>query len=169
MTRQTVIRRLRRHQPQDEQDLLEHGIPLEYVGNGAFRYAYRIPGTSLIVKIPKRKNYNGKYNEVTFDDCRDHARAEHDAYINVKHTVEFKALRKYLPEIVYFDHESGLLVMKEYKTRKWSRSWDAKVRELDDMVQSITGSEDTDCHTSNIAVDERGRPVIIDLGMLLEA
>lgn len=88
-------------------------LPLQFIGDGAFRETYRILGTPYVIKIPSGSS--GSYVQ--------HARADLNAYDLIQGTRKMSKLRKYLPEIHYRNYAIGVIVT-DY-VRPLTRTYDS--------------------------------------------
>lgn len=131
-------------------------LPLEFIADGAYRYAFRIVGAGLVVKVPK----------VGRNDKR-HAKTEWQVYNKIKRsTNRYVKLKPYLPEIYYFDPKSGIIVMEELKPIK-GRKQRIEMEKIDGLFMSyIDNLSEADVHDKNVGVDKKGNIKVLDFGYM---
>lgn len=129
--------------------------------DGLYRDVYRIAGRPLVVKVPKDEE------QPSLEDNINHSKAEWKAVKRIKRFKKFETLKRYMPEIYYFNEKTGLMVMKYYpKIKKYSHMVSRLLEEIVDLTwpYAVSG-ESVDMHGENVAYDEEtDTPVIIDLG-----
>lgn len=132
-------------------------FPLQFVGDGCFRAAYHVLGTSLILKFPH--------------DSPDveHSKQEYEAWKLLTKTKKYADLRKYLPEILFFNESSGLVVTRKYKPLPKGRlpkDVSSLMVRFDDAIDDLFGDTTGDMHRDNIGIDKYGRYKVLDLGYM---
>jgi hypothetical protein len=153
--------------PSNFDEIQALGIPIREfgAGSGAFRKVYRVKGLPMVIKIPRA----GADNIA-------HARAEFKTICRINRFKKYKPLRKYMPEILYFDYSTGIIGMRYYKPIRWTPMNQAASNILEDLVDSYWKNNwdgVTDIGSGNIGFShdkETGNTqiVLIDLGCLLE-
>jgi len=125
-------------------------LQLEYLGSGAFRDAYRIAHTDLLVKFPL--GHDGKV----------HSRAEMRKNQKLG---GYPFLKKHLPPVYYWNSKTGVLVTKYYPHAKLRRTWDAMGVVIGELLKNLVGVEHTDLWSGadNVRMDN-GYLVFTDLG-----
>lgn len=151
---------LNNEKPKSLKDFASIGLKLYHIGNGAYRTVYKIKDSNFVIKIPKRKS------------DRAHAAGEMQTInIILKAKRKHKVLKKYMPNVLYYDKYSGIIVMEQYKIKSYKESH-AIVRCLMDIIDikwSFSASaEDADVHSANIGFDKKGNPKFIDMGYFVE-
>lgn len=134
--------------------LRREGMTLRLLGVGAYREAFRIKNSDVVVKFPRTK---------TESEGKKHGRQE---MARIKRLSESTCLREFLPEVVYYDHDTGVIAMRYYGTfRGFEEQADAMGTMIQKLVTRISGVRCTDVHTENVRRG-RGRKdcVLIDLG-----
>ena len=157
------MQKLLKHHPKTLKDFKKIKLELIPLSRGAYRTAYRIKGSNVVVKIP------------VSDDSSNlvHAREEIKAINQIKRFKRKNAkIIKMLPEIYYFDDKSGVTAMKYYKKIRGNLAYTVSGL-VEDIIELIY-PKDTyvggmDIHGSNVHVDENGNTIIIDLGYFTEA
>jgi hypothetical protein len=148
-----VIRLFKKYKPEDY-DEVESVFKLKYLGSGIFRRAYQIRGLDLVVKTPDGAS--------RFDSNLRHAKEEIRKIQRIRKAKKYSPLRRYLPKIHYFNKYNGVMLMTKYS--KWpSNTKDVVTQIISNLITDLRGHEG-DLHENNIARDEWGEPVIIDLG-----
>jgi hypothetical protein len=164
MKESVVIRRLMRHMPKDAQEMLDYcGLPLQHIGCGQFRAAYHVLGTSLIVKVP----HKGRTRKRTEENVQ-HSRDEYTVWKRMRASIrKFKALKRYMPELVYYNSLTGIIVVRKYDKLPYSKEHNALIRELELTVTSVMKTKEADIHYGNLGRDEDGNVKIIDMGLFI--
>lgn len=106
-----VLRKINKHRPEDVAALRALGIGVKYIGDGAFRIAYRILGTDLVIKFPIEEGSEGDRSGGIA-----HTRAEARRIARLSETV----LRAHVPKVYYVDDKNGVIVMKFYEKSRTS-------------------------------------------------
>lgn len=137
------------------------GIELTPVAEqGAYRDTYFIRGVPLVVKFPN--NDGGSHS---------HARAEIKSIRRLRRgKKKYKLLQKYIPETYYENLKTGVIVMRRYKPLR--SKYDILIADVLEKLVSVVWpehvSDGTDVHGANIALDDKGKLKIIDLGYFTE-
>jgi hypothetical protein len=159
MTERQVKARLTKHHPHTVVQILENcGVPLKFLDGGAFRKVYEIPGLPLVLKVP-----------ISWRHLQ-HAKNEYKAWVTVSTSKKFECLRKYMPEVLYFNVNSGILLMRKYAPLKPKRKFSKQLDEIEALVTAITGGTDADLgkyKADNFGLAEDGTLRVIDLGLFL--
>lgn len=164
MNTATVIRRIERSKPTTAQEILDNcELPLQYIGGGAYRDTYHVIGTSVVIKVPRTGPGDSK-TEQNIQHSRDEFKMWHRIR---KSKRKFRPLRKYLPEIIYYNSTTGIMVCRKYEKAKRNRSANALIVELEQTVTTIMGTTYADIHYGNLAVDKAGKFRIIDMGLFI--
>lgn len=161
---QRTLRLIRKGQPKTFEEAQSLGIVLVEAGLGAFRSAYRIYGTRLLIKFPLRyrcKNlemWGGP--EVWHDkDGKNHARME---VKKIRELMQCPIMRKHIPPVYYFNSKDGVTV-----TRYWPKSKGLKqavTNMLSEMIKEYCGVKLGDLTYDNLRQTSDSQLVIIDLG-----
>lgn len=165
MTIEEIVHLLHWHKPERLKDIKALGIKLYEIsrGEGAFRRVFKVSGAPIVIKIPRNKG----------DDLA-HARAEAKTARRIRRYNKYKILRPYLPEIFYFDHDTGIMAMRFYSKVPWNRMNQAgsnAIEDLIDIVWNDTWEGYTDVGPRNIGLQDIGgreQFVVIDLGCFME-
>lgn len=162
-----VIRRLRKEQPVSALEVLDNcRLPLQHIGAGAFRDVYHVLGTSLVLKIP-RYGLNGQ-PEDDYETNIQHARDEYAIWKRITNSKrKYKHFKQYMPEIVYFNKGTGLIVTRMYTKVKSRRLHRKLVSKLDENMAALMGHTTADIHMTNVALDNKGNLKLIDLGCFI--
>ena len=160
-----VINLFNEHNPSTITEIRRLGIKAIKIGGGVFRNIYKIEKLPLVIKIPR------------LEADIPHSRAEYDA---VQHCLNSRALkasyiRPYMPQIPYFNEETGILLMEyvqplnQTKTPKAVKN--SIVGILEDFIENVWPMSfdptDNDIHSGNIGVNKYGQFKFIDLGYFL--
>src|ERR1035437_6342269 len=104
-----ALRLIRKHHPATLLETSQLCLRLVYHGEGAFRKAYRIAGTKLLIKFPQTADRKTTSYGYTTDRC--HTRSE---VRKIKKLREFKSLRTHVPPVYYFNSRHGVMVTEFY-------------------------------------------------------
>jgi len=150
-----VIDRFVKEKPKNRSDLEKMGLKLGLIGNGLYREVYRINGLPLVVKLSKNAG----------SSPRDHARAEYRAVRRIQRFKKYAQLRKYMPEIHYFDSKTGVMLMHYYKPLP--KGYRCIARLLDHIIEltwPYAAESECDVHGGNVGLGENNQPILIDMG-----
>jgi len=165
--RESALEAIRYHHPKTERQLMvQCGFSLRPVGGGAYRDAYQIIGTDLIIKLPRCEGQSIERIEYSIE----HSWLEVDAIRKVMKSKakRWQMFKPLMPEILYFNHTYGTIVMPKYKRVGHKRHSDT-IRKLEYLVNRYHGVEDSDLHNAgNWAEDKDGNLKLIDMGCFLE-
>jgi len=155
-----ALRLIRKGQPKtvDEARALGLGALIE-VGQGAFRTAYRIHGTSLLIKFPLMFKYNPQPDSWHDKEGKNHTRME---VKKIRALLEFPMWGKHLPPVHYFNSRDGIMVTKYYRPHKKSVVDAERNMLMGELVKEFCGVVLGDITDDNVRVDRD--LVIIDLG-----
>lgn len=157
MTKEKIVSLIKRWKPLTVKDILEDcRLPLQYVGGGAFRDVYRIIGTPYVLKIPCEDGAT----ELNLE----HSRDEFTAWRRISRNKKFSQLHRFMPEIVYYNRTSGIILVCYYKSLSYSSETLKVARRTEALVRQVLGREWSDIHYRNIGIDSNGRYVLLDLG-----
>jgi len=160
-----ALRLIRKGQPETYDETIALGLGLSQVGKdeGAFRAAYRIVGTTLLIKFPlqyrcRRLETGG--SEVWSDkDGKHHTRMEVKKILALQ---KFPVIRRHIPPVYYFNSRDGVLVTKYFE--KSRRVRESVSRLLGKMVKQYCGVTLGDLTPDNLRAQSNDHLVIIDLG-----
>lgn len=155
-----ALRLIRKSQPKtvDEARKLGLGALIE-VGQGAFRTAYRIHGTRLLIKFPLMFKYDTQPGSWNDKEGKNHTRME---VKKIRSLLEFPMWRKHLPPVYYFNDRDGVMVTKYYRPRKKSVVNAERNMLIGELVKEFCGVVLGDITDDNVRVDRN--LVIIDCG-----
>lgn len=156
-----ALRLIRKGQPKtvDEAKALGIGALIE-VGQGAFRTAYRIHGTGLLIKFPLMFNYKTD-NQDDWNDSegKNHTRME---VKKIRVLREFPIIRKHIPPVYYFHGRDGVMVTKYYPQTTWVRG--AMNQLVAEMIKGFCGVTLGDLSPDNVRAEKYNNLIFIDLG-----
>lgn len=140
---------------------------------GCYRAIYKVKNLPIIIKFPLRGFGFTAY---------EHSATEWRVYTRLKESKDkrIKKLKRYLPTIYYFNEDTGMTVMREYKmlppdpsyweTPKSNPQYKAKEKasitrsRLSDRLNDLYwGCGDIE-NDGNVAIDNNGQLKVIDLG-----
>lgn len=140
-------------QPKNESQLMRDcHVGLRYRGEGTFRVAFEVIDYPLVVKVPLTNCYSDLH----------HANEEWDWIEKVDREPQYRALRKYMPKVYYFDEDCGLMIMRKYE---WVR-FSSETVALDKLVLDVTGATGHDIGSNNMGKDDKGNLKILDVALL---
>lgn len=164
MNEHTLIHRLSRHHPKTVQGVLDCcGFPLQWIGSGTFRDAYHVTGTSLVIKVPRFDS-----DKATLKYNIQHARDEFSIWRRMKVAkLKYAAFKSYLPELIYFDTKTGIMVVRKYNKVRYSKIANKLIRELEASITATMKTAEADIHYGNLGLDKDGNIKIIDMGLFI--
>ena len=153
-----VIKLFKKHNP-SKSEVKELGLTLKMIGKGLFRKAYRVNDLPLILKTPRHGCAHPDYDSEMY-----HMKQEVERIRDIKKSRRFRPFRRYLPDILYFNKDTGVLLMPEYeKVGNVSRRVVSDI--LSNLSYDLNDGSGSDLHDENIRYDPtREGYVIIDLG-----
>jgi hypothetical protein len=118
--------------------------------NGAFRRAYEIVGTGLVVKFPR-------------PDYADNAEHTRDEVKKIRELSKYRSLRSHLPPVYYYNGRDGVMVTDYYP---FICPEESKNEILSDVILELTGIHLDDIMGDNVRMKEpkTGNPVFCDCG-----
>ena len=156
-----ALQTIRRSKPVTLQAFTDLGLLGRYVGSGVFRCAYRVRGTSLVVKLPLNE---GTKKKPYYQSGIDHSLAEVRRILKL---AKIKELRPHLPAVHYYDRRNGILVLTWYE--RIACHWE-RVELLGDVISElicrVAHTRTSDISPENIRLLE-GKPnrlIFCDLG-----
>jgi len=135
-----------------------------FIGEGAFRQAFDVrigrKSLGLVIKFPADRA-----------DRREdiyHARDEISAIDRVRTDSHLLALRRYMPEVLYFDHAYGVTVVQKHNPAHRSGRFDGFAAAFDAMLNDLIPAMryEFDSHVENFGVTKRGDYILLDAGLL---
>lgn len=164
----TAIRRIREYGAggglRTPADFAWAGVPLEKksLGDGAFREVFKVKDCPLVVKFPLSEcGYES-------DDGipRDYSSGIRHSAIEMKKIVRlrrFKWMRRFLPEVYYYDRKHGIIVMRHYEGMDGADFESAGAHFVKMLIKKATGVTIADYGDCNVGL--RGNKLILlDLG-----
>lgn len=160
----TVIKRLIKHQPRTAQEVLDKcELPLLYIGGGSFRDAYFVVGTDLVIKIPR-----WLANKKRYEKNIQHAKDEYFIWRRMRTSRrKYNAFKKYLPDLLYFNSNTGVIVVRKYEKARYTKANNQLIIELEKAITKIMDTDEADIHYGNLGVDKDGSVKIIDMGLFI--
>lgn len=159
MTVEDVSKLVMENNPRNLKDLKKLGIKAKALESGAYRYACKVVGLPLVLKIP-----------LSNPAARRHSEEEIKAVKKINRLKKYRKLRKYMPDIYFYNPRTGIIGMQYYNTK--SNPYKNRMASLlTDLIEEIWPGVDefsVDIHRSNIAFDADGNIKIIDLGCFTE-
>jgi hypothetical protein len=163
-----ITRILKKEKPESIYDLLlDCGLSLKFLGDGAFREVFKIVGTGLVVKVPRT---DGELMEMSAGYAHtpvDHAHAEWDHRKKVMREKKYEFFRPYMPALHCLVPSTGVLLADYYRPLPYTRTkYDAEIDQIIGSLAAI-GVNDGDVakdKKDNYGIDRDGKLRIIDLG-----
>lgn len=168
MNAERVVEVLKRERPKTSIDLLvQCGFTLRHLGWGAFRNTYSIVGSGLVAKVPL--NPSGQPTDDTYKLNIRHTQLEYRAIQSIKRSRrKWTFLQPYLPEVAYYGHHAGVIVMRRYYGVGKAKHL-PEIKKLDRRVAEVNKVVDCDIWNSgNYALDREGNLKLIDFGCICE-
>jgi hypothetical protein len=154
LAKRRVLRIIRTIHPKTSHELESMGLRLREIlsktkeGNGAFRRAYRIVGTNLVIKFP----------QIGWE-CKQHTR---DEVKKIRELSKYRSLRSHLPPVYYYNRRDGVMVTDYYP---YVCPCKAKNEVLSDVIRELTGVHLDDIMGDNVRMKQvAGNPIFCDLG-----
>jgi len=157
LAKRRALRIIRKVQPKVVIQLEATGLKLREIkirtrkgmkGNGAFRRAYEIVGTGLVVKFPR-------------PDYADNAGHTRDEVKKIRALSQYRSLRPHMPPVYYYNGRDGVMVTDYYPFVCTDRE---KNVILSDVIFELTGIPLDDVMGDNVRMKETGNPVFVDCG-----
>ena len=161
MKTERVIKLVDTHRPKDITSALYCGLPLKYAGDGAYRTAYEVVGTNLVIKFPKNDEGMLIHNQ-------QHSLHEYQAILKVLRSKakSLQALRKHMPK-VYYCNRDGVMIVRKYKLLSEHRKADKIRALLSQQICKVLKLYSADLENSgNVGIDGRGTLKVLDAGFL---
>lgn len=152
-----VLAIFRRYNPSTFEEAKAIGFKLKYLGEGCFRegYAIEVFPRPLVVKFPKYKELDNIY----------HSNEEFTIVSSLRKKKEYKVLHRYLPDILYHNKKTGVIVMPLYEKYEYGTDVSNTVETVLANLVTDLGFNDHDVHCNNIGhLDDE--PKIFDVGIL---
>lgn len=150
-----ALRKIRSRKPSTPKEFKAIGLPLRFIGSGAFRSVRKIVNCDLVVKFPLESDVpTGRKH--TLSEVRRLARLR-----------KSRVMQPHLPEMFYIDKVHGILVMRFYpKYDSFEEQADSMGRLIQRLIYAHTRTRTSDIHTENVnrrRTNNEGA-VLIDLG-----
>lgn len=161
LTESNIIRVLQKKQHRTGQELLDLGLPLQFVAEGQFREVYHIVGTSIVVKIPRVRGCSHRTHKKNVA----HATTEYRAWRRIM-SRGYTEIRPYMPEILYHNKATGLVLMRQYRpVPRLKKNRETLSRLGRSISRIVAETRFPDVHAGNAGIDEDGNIRLIDLGL----
>jgi hypothetical protein len=122
-----ALKQIRRHKPKTKEEAEAIGLKLKHLGTGAFRDAYLIVETDLVIKFSTSDMSDGF-------ESRYHSRLD---FKRLKRLREIAWLRPHLVKVHYFDSRCGVLVV-DYVEKALDVDYEDKsVLAMDSMFNTL--------------------------------
>jgi hypothetical protein len=170
LTLEQIKRKLRRYKPATPQEVLRKcQFPLQFQDEGSFRVVYRILGTQWVLKMPIQEWEEWRWKGPRSKWLRkhiNHAKYEINALNIILTTTrpQLKALKSYLPEVPWAHWDTGVILMRHYRTPTLSE-FARLSKTLLACIEQVQ-KRNTDINLYNCGVDSDGKLKVIDLGCL---
>lgn len=149
-----IVSKLRAVRPTRVGQLRAAGLKLKLLGVGAYREAFKVTNSDVVIKFPASKTTSEGIKHSAMEIKR------------IRKLRESSTLTPFLPEVIFYDRKAGVVAMRHYETfENFELQADALGKMIGKMMSRISGMRCTDVHTENV---RRGRgkldAVLIDLG-----
>ena len=151
-----ALKKIREARPRTHKDFKAIGLPLRWIGTGAFRECCEVLNCDLVVKfpLPRKKGVSGKRHTAT-------------EMARLKRLRKHRVMLPHLPEVFYYDKTHGIIVMRKYpKYDSFEDQADAMGQMIQRLIYAVTRVKCQDIHTENVRkrrMNHEGA-VLIDLG-----
>ena len=151
-----AIKKIRAAKPQTHKDFKAIGLPLKWLGTGAFRECCEIVNCDLVVKfpLPRKKVMAGRRHTAT-------------EMARLTRLRTHRVMLPHLPEVFYYDKKHGIVVMRKYPKYDSSEDQgDAMGQMIQRLIYAVARIRCTDIHTENVRKRRANhdQSVLIDLG-----
>lgn len=134
-------------------------------GSGAYRRTYLVDDLPIVIKFP---NYSGGSVK--------HSRAEIKTITKItKSKRKYLQLKRYMPELLYSNLKTGVIIMKKYKPYDYTHDHVVIAELITQLVNQLwlnlpenTSCDSADVCYNNIGADENGNPKLLDLGYFMQ-
>lgn len=135
-----ALKKIRAAKPQTHKDFKAIGLPLRWIGTGAFRECCEILNCDLVVKFPlSRKKYVSGRRHTATEMAR------------LKRLKQHRVMLPHLPEVFYYDKMRGIVVMRKYpKYDNFEDQADAMGQMIQRLIYAVVGIKCQDIHVSEI-------------------
>ena len=158
MTTRKIINCLKKHQPETVREvLIDCKLPLQFLGEGAYREAYQIVGTNLVIKLPI---HNG---DLSLADCLEHSADERSHLEAIRGDNKLKPLWPYLATFHYFNPDTGVVLVEKYDPVP-AKKYRSQMNMIEGMFYDLMPGGDSDLHYDNFGLDAKGNLKVIDCG-----
>jgi hypothetical protein len=151
-----ALKKIRAAKPRTHKDFKDLGLPLRWVGTGAFRECCEILNCDLVVKFPlARKKYASGRRHTAMEMAR------------LKRLRQHRVMHPNLPEVFYYDKKHGIIVMRKYpKYESFEDQADAMGQMIQRLIYAVTKVRCQDIHTENVRKRRMNhdQSTLIDLG-----
>ena len=163
-----IARVLKLEKPETVEDLLINcGLSLKFIGEGAFRFVFKIVGTRLVVKVPMTETDQAELGHNYAHTPIVHASTEWKYRKKVMREKKYEFFRPYMPTLHCLVPLTGVTLTDYYRPVPWSRTkYDDEIDQIIGNLASI-GVLDGDVgpdKRDNYGIDRYGKLRIIDLG-----
>lgn len=141
-------------------DIKKAGLKIKEIGSGEFRTAYLIE-KQLVAKFPTGDIRYCKSN--WGHTAIGHSINEVAAIKKVLKTRKFRPMHRYMPEILYFNEETGVILMHRYDSVSSDKSIICGM--ITDLADDI-GLNYCDFHEYNVGINDDGEVKVLDLGLM---
>lgn len=147
-----------------------------YIAEGAYRQTFDVRrGTrslDIVIKFPfdgtGDPSLSARQVARAIAIATQHSRDEHEAITRILTVDKFIPLRRYMPKVLHFDADTGVVVMPKYKRIKWSKEFSVFARTLKHMVEDLIPEllYEFDYGFANTGVRDDDTYVLLDAGLL---
>jgi hypothetical protein len=133
-------------------------MKLRFLGKGLFREGFKVVNSDVVVKFPLEFSMN--------DDDPTEGRIHSKQEIRrLKRLKKEGTLKRYLPEIFYYNTKTGVIAMRYYEEfDNFEEQADAMGQMMGTLIPRVTRVRCDDIHTENIRRGPNDRAILIDLG-----
>jgi hypothetical protein len=146
-----------------------------YIAEGAYRQTFDVRrGThslGLVIKFP----FDGTGDPLSARQiaraiaiATQHSRDDYEAITRILTVDKFIPLRRYMPKVLHFDADTGVIVMPKYKRIKLSKGYYVFARTLTHMVEDLIPEMiyEFDYCFKNFGIRDDGQYILLDAGLL---
>lgn len=152
--------------PKSVEDLRPAYHP-RFMDEGAFRKAFDVrlgcyKSLGLVIKFPAGTD------GATRAESLAHAQDEVTALGRINNETHLLALKRYMPEVLYFDATNGVTVMPKYEKVPWTMMFGGFVNTFECMLADLMPEMryEFDSGNANFGLTAKKEYVVLDLGLI---
>jgi 5-methylthioribose kinase len=159
---------MEKHKPTTIEDIAKRWS-VRKCGQGAFRRVYAVRNLDVVIKIPYACTNWWRSCAPAPSEGVKHARLEYKAWLRVMTMGRYRALKRYMPDIWYYDSRSGIVIMERYRKARASFFVTHIGCFIENIIEDLFNLKwELDLGADNLGIDRYGNFRLIDLGLIEE-